>query len=363
MDANRAVALVGQDGLLDDVLRLAAATGCDVERVPDVAAVRALWGSAPLVILDGSGARACRAEGMARRGSVVVVCAEPPPTQVWQDAVELGARRVVQLPDGESWLAGVLADVAEAPAGRTGRVLAVVGGRGGAGASVFAAAVGLTVLGGGESTLLIDCDPLGGGLDLVLGAETESGLRWPDMRLRAGRVAASSLHSALPGRTRGEARLTLLSGAREGTGPEPDAVAAVLEAGRRAGETVICDLSRDLGGGARAALERADLTVIVAPAEVRASVGAKLVARRLLECGTTPMLIVRGPAPGGLRADEVADAAGVALLTVMRPEPQLAVSLERGEFRPRPRGPLATAARAALRALAAKPAHELRSVS
>jgi len=239
----------------------------------------------------------------------------------------------------------------------------VLGGRGGAGASVFAASVGLTVLRDGADALLIDCDPLGGGLDLVLGAETEDGLRWPDMRLRAGRVAASALHSALPGRTQGSARLTLLSGAREGAGPEPDAVAAVLEAGRRAGETVVCDLSREFGAGACAALDRTDLAVIVLPAEVRACVGAKLVARRLRDRGLEAELVVRGPAPGGLSADEVADAVGVRLLAAMRPEPFLARSLECGEFRPRPRGPLASAARAALRALDARSVRELRSVS
>jgi secretion/DNA translocation related CpaE-like protein len=186
-------------------------------------------------------------------------------------------------------------------------------------------------------------------------------LRWPDLRLRTGRVAASSLHSALLGMTRGPGRLTLLSGAREGAGPEPDAVAAVLEAGRRAGETVVCDLPREFGEGGRAALERADLAVIVVPAEVRACAGAKLIARRLLEGGRSPQLVVRGPAPGGLRAQEVADAVGVPLLAAMRPEPSLAQSVERGEFLPKPHGPLEKAASAALRALEVP--GELRSVS
>jgi secretion/DNA translocation related CpaE-like protein len=242
-------------------------------------------------------------------------------------------------------------------------VLAVLGARGGAGASVFAASIGLTVLRGGNDALLVDCDPLSGGLDLVLGAESEDGLRWPDMRLRTGRVPASALHAALPGRTRGAARLTLLSGAREGVGPEPDAVSAVLEAGRRSGETVICDLPRELGAAACAALDRTDLAVIVVPAEVRASVGARLLAGRLRDRGLAPRLVVRGPAPGGLRPEEVAEAAGVPVLAVMRPEPFLAQSLDRGEFRPRPRGPLTSAARATLRALAERPADGLRSAS
>ncbi len=152
---------------------------------------------------------------------MVLVCAEPASKSLWERAVEIGAERVIELPGAESWLVSALADATEGPAPTTGRALAVVGGRGGAGASVFVAALGLTALRMSQSALLIDCDPLGGGLDLVLGAESEQGLRWPDMHLRAGRVAASSLHDALPSRTRGTTRLTVLSGARKGRPPPP----------------------------------------------------------------------------------------------------------------------------------------------
>src|SRR5262249_32685585 len=132
---NRPVALVEDDTLLDEVLKLAAATGCDVERVPDPAAARQRWGTAPLVILDAAPTRACAGFGPPRRGWVSALCSGYPPTDVWGDAVALGAERVVWPPDGESCLAGALADAAEAPADAVGRVLAVVGGRGGAGAS------------------------------------------------------------------------------------------------------------------------------------------------------------------------------------------------------------------------------------
>jgi secretion/DNA translocation related CpaE-like protein len=363
MNTNRPVALVEDEDLLDDVLKLAAAAGCPLERLPDAAAARQCWNTAPLVLLDPAGVRACIGLCVARRGSVVVVCSESPPEDVWKDALSLGAHRVVALPSGEDWLVSLLADAAEEPAGSSGRVLSVLGGRGGAGASVFAAAVGLTVLRAGERALLIDCDPLGGGLDLVLGAETEEGLRWPDMRLRSGRVSVSSLHTALPSRASGSGQLTLLSGAREGTGPEPDAVAAVLEARRRAGETVVCDLSRDLNEAASAALDRSDLAVIVVPAEVRACVSAKLVARQVHDHGIRAMAVVRGPAPGRLRAGDIADAIGIPVLTVMRPEPAIARHLDHGDFTPKPRGPLATAARATLRALATQPDRDLRAAS
>jgi secretion/DNA translocation related CpaE-like protein len=351
MSVKRTVALVEDEELLDDVLKLAAAAGCAVERVADTAQARAHWNSAPLVILDADSARECRELGLARRGGVALVVGAPPPTEVWRDAVRLGAERVIELPTDEDWLVRALADVAEAPADSAGRVLAVLGSRGGAGASVFAVAAGLSVLRAKESALLIDCDALAGGLDLVLGAESDSGLRWPDMRLRGGRVAMSSLHAALPGRTEGSARLSLLSGAREGMAPEPDAVAAVIEAGRRGGETVICDLPRNFDDCAHTVLERSDLTVMIVPAEVRACVAAKIMVSRLAERGHTAELIVRGPAPGRLSPDEVAEAVGLPLLHSMRPEPGVARMIDRGEFKLKLESPLAKAARVTLRAL------------
>ena len=65
-------------------------------------------------------------------------------------------------------------------------MLAVVGGRGGAGASVFAVATAVRAARSGERALLVDCDPLGGGVDLVLGAEDLDGLRWPEVGTGAG---------------------------------------------------------------------------------------------------------------------------------------------------------------------------------
>jgi secretion/DNA translocation related CpaE-like protein len=353
VNANRPVAYIADEALLDDLLKLAAAAGCDLERVPDAAAARQRWSSAPLVLLDQTGVTECVAQSLPARGAVVVVAADPEPPELWKQAMELGAERVITLPGAEPWLVNALADAVEGPPSNSGTVLAVLGARGGAGASVFSVAVGLTALKSGKNTLLIDCDPRGGGLDVVLGAESEAGLRWPDMQLSAGRIAAASLHESLPTRRRGNAQLTLLSGARQGEGPAPDAVAAVIEAGRRAGEVVVCDVPRQLDATAWAAIDRADLTVIITPAEVRAAITAAQTAQELTTRGATTKLIVRGPSPGGLRPDEIAASAGVPLLTTMRPEPQLAQSLERGDFHPKCKGPLTQAARATLAELTA----------
>jgi secretion/DNA translocation related CpaE-like protein len=351
MDTERPLAVLGDEPLLDQLLQLAAVAGCELDRAPDIVAARRRWGEAPLVLLDESSVRACVDARLPRRPGVVVLCAAEPTHGFWQQALAVGAEQVLTLPAGESWLLSAFADATDRPATTAGRVVAVLGGRGGAGASVLAAAVALTALGRGGGALLVDGDPLGGGLDLVLGAEIESGLRWPDLRIQGGRVQASALRSALPGRSAGGSRLAVVSCDRDGPGPEPDAMAAVIDAGRRAGDTVVCDLPRYTSEAAGTALDRADLAVLVVPAEVRACAAARRVADGVRLRGVRLRTVVRGPAPGGLVTDEVVRAVGVPLLASVRAEPGLSGALERGGLRPRTRGPLATAARAVLDAL------------
>lgn len=351
MDIQRPLAVISDEPLLDQTLQLAAVAGCEVDVLPDATAARRRWAEAPLVLIDGATLLACAAAGLPRRSGVVVLCTGQPPPDIWRPALTIGAEQVLSLPAGESWLLSAFADATDRPAVSVGKVTALIGGRGGAGASVLAAAVAMTALRSGDSALLVDGDPLGGGLDLVLGAEVETGLRWPDLHIQGGRVPASALRSALPGRTSGDARLAVVSCDREGPGPEPDAMAAVIEAGRRAGDTVVCDLPRHPSPAAGAALDRTDLAVLVVPAEVRACAAARRVADAMAGRGVRVRTLVRGPAPGGLPAEDVARAVGAPLLTAVKAEPGLAVSLERGGLRPRSRGPLLAAAKAVLAAL------------
>jgi secretion/DNA translocation related CpaE-like protein len=330
----RGLVMVSDPDLLDTILRLAAA----------------LWPQAPLVLLDAAAAQQCAHAGLPRRADVVVAVRGEPPPAIWRHAVAVGAEHVVSLPQAESWLVAALTDAAEG-AHPGGAVLAVVGGRGGAGASVFAAAVAVTAVRDGARVLLVDCDPLGGGLDLVLGAEDLGGLRWPGIGVGGGRVPATALHAALPAPAvarRGAGELGVLSCDRSAHVPSPAAVRSVIDAGRRAGETVVCDLPRYPTDAAVAALAAADLTVLVVPADVRSCAAGARVAALLAEHGGRARLVVRGPAPGGVDADEVARALGLPLLAAMRPEPGLARALERGSAPARPRGPLAGAAREVL---------------
>jgi secretion/DNA translocation related CpaE-like protein len=346
----RGLVMVSDPDLLDTILRLAAAAGCELQRSFDSAQARPAWAQAPLVVLDMLAAQHCAQAGLPRRQGVVVAVRGEPPPSVWQHAVAVGAEHVISLPQAEPWLVAALTEAAEGPH-RAGAVVAVAGARGGAGASVLAAAIAVAAVRAGDQALLIDCDPLGGGLDLVLGAEDLGGLRWPDIEVGEGRVPASALHAALPApavSARGEGRLAVLACTRSERGPSPASMSSVIESGRRAGETVVCDLPRYPTAAAAAAIAAADLTVLVVPADVRSAAAGARIAQVLAEHGGSPRLVVRGPAPGGIDAAEIGRVLGLPVLAAMRPERGLAQAVERGNGPGRTRGPLAGAAAAVL---------------
>ncbi len=192
--------LVSQDDdLAAEIARLAAVAGCDLRRGADPAEAGQLWREAPLVLLDERTAAQAAAAGMPRRSAILLVCRAKRDEQ-WRSAFEIGADAVLQLPEQEAQLVELLAEAVDAPVSGAGRVLAVLGGTGGAGASTLAAAVSVTAARRGDRALLLDCDPLGGGLDLTVGVERTEGLRWSGLAISGGRVAAGALREALPGR-------------------------------------------------------------------------------------------------------------------------------------------------------------------
>ena len=106
---------------------------------------------------------------------------------------------------------------------------------------------------------------------------------------------------------------------------------------------------------AHGAVDLADLVVVVVPAQVRAAAAAESLAAALRDAHPNVGVVVRGPAPGGLRGRDIADLLGLPLLASMRPEPGLATSLDRGGLRLGRRSPLAGAASAVLAVLDAAP--------
>ncbi len=227
---------------------------------------------------------------------------------------------------------------------RTGRagagVVGVVGARGGAGASVVAAALARQLSVAGPCAL-VDM-AVGGGLDTLLGLEEEPGLRWPDLADARGQVDGAQLARALM-RWRG---CTVLSGDRRRAGPPPGAaVGDVLDALTRCHGSVVLDLDRSEVCGPASVAAACRVVLVVVPRDLAGVAGALAVRDRLAGTVHDLRLVVRGPAPGGLGAGELALAVGLPVSVVVAAERRLAAGIERGAGPARPAGALARATR------------------
>ncbi|WP_254047301.1 septum site-determining protein Ssd [Streptomyces aureus] len=322
-------------GLLDDLLRLCAAAGVEPEvhhRVPER---RASWTDPPLVLVGDDAAARCR--GAARRPGTVLVGRDRDDSGVWRLAVEIGAECVLRLPDAEGLLVDRIADAAEG-VGRQATTVGVVGGRGGAGASTLACGLALAAARAGRRTLLVDGDPLGGGLDVLLGGEREEGRRWPDFAASKGRLAGGALEESLPS-VRG---VRVLSWGREPAASLPaEAVRSVLAAARRRGGVVVVDLPRAADPAAVEALAQLDLGLLVVPGELRAVAAAHRVASSLSAGVRDLRAVVRGPYATGLDERWVADALRLPLAGELPYDPGIVADQDAGvPPGAEPRGPL-----------------------
>jgi secretion/DNA translocation related CpaE-like protein len=323
------------------VSELAAAAGIDLDLRRELPRGWSRRTGLGLVVVDDGAAEL----GGERRPGVVLVCPAEPGPDLWRRAVEIGAEQVLVLPEGEPRLLERMLDAA-APAARAS-VVGVIGGCGGAGASTLAVGLASAAARGGQRALLVDADPLGGGLDLLVGAEQEGGLRWEDLASARGRLEPSLLSTMLPQ----DGDLSVLSWGRRtrdlgAAGVPAEAVTAVLRSAVREFDLVVVDLSRRFADEDLAALPACRMVVVVVPCEVRATAAATGVCARLDPWVPDLRLVVRGPAPSGLPAEAVADALGLPLVGQLRSEPAVAAALDRGEALPaRPRGALTVLSR------------------
>ncbi|MFJ8040528.1 septum site-determining protein Ssd [Kitasatospora sp. NPDC096147] len=322
--------------LTEHLLRLCAAAGTDPQLLAGAPPPRSLWEKAPLVLVGDDLAERCA--GLSRRAGVLLLGLDLDDCDIWVRAVQLGAEHVLFLPDAQAWLLDRIADAAEG-VGTPALTVAVLGGRGGAGASTLACALAVTAARTGHRTMLIDADPLGGGLDVLLGGEEASGLRWPDLAGSRGRVSGTELAKALPALH----RMTALSWDRGDTlAVPPEAMHSVLAAARRRGGLVVLDLPRHLDPAAGQALEQSDTGLLVVPAELRAMAAADRVSAAVRMRLDDLRAVVRVPGPAGLTGTEVARGLRLRLAGELPPEPGLTVDVERGSPPGiRERGPLA----------------------
>ncbi|WP_431813484.1 septum site-determining protein Ssd [Kocuria sp. cx-455] len=256
----------------------------------------------------------------APKGAMIVALSSH--TAAWELAARSAASAVVVLPDAAEWLAEMLSsDDHDANAVDLGRVIGVVGAAGGVGASTFACWLAQELSGTGAPTAVVDADPGAAGLDLVLGTESEEGLRWPELQQFSGAVAADQLWAAMPS----TGPLRYLSWDRHGTHATRVPVSTVIHALRRAASYLVVDLTADcLEEQAR----WCSTVLVLTPRTVRGVLAATLAVQR---CGDIPaMTVLTGLNVADVDTALVESACGVGCAGSLSFDPRLPQELDNG---------------------------------
>ncbi len=215
-------------------------------------------------------------------------------TSAWRSALASGARALLQLPADSEQLLSHLSELSRPRSDST--VIGVAAGHGGAGASSFAARLAAAARPDGP-VVLVDGDPLGGGLDLLVEHGGAAGVGWSDLE-GLGSQDGTALREGLP--VVDEVALLV---AGDGPGPQASALSRALTALAPGGGTVVVDLSASLVAAAAEHLDRLLLVTTATDHAVQAT------ARRLdiwpLPAGLVSVVVRRqGPLhPGDIAAD------------------------------------------------------------
>lgn len=342
MDRPTVLLATADPHLCAEVQRLAASVGVAIVHVDHGGGLLRRWATASLVLLGGDLVESTAALRPPRRAGVVLVSSGPVVPSLLRPALGLGVGEVAELPSADGWLATALADLEQATADC--RVVGVLGGAGGAGATTFAAALGQVAARSGP-VLVVDADPLGPGADRVLGVEHADGVGWEQLAGSHGRLSARDLREGVP--RRGHLGVLTWRSSSTPALPDPEQVGEVLAAARRGHDVVVVDLPRR--GGARDRLvAHCDLVVVVVPGTVAGVASTVRTAAALGDPARAGLLLL------GRGADEhgAHRATGLPVLEVMAPQRGVDESVDLGLGPVRTwRGPLARAATGVLERL------------
>ncbi|MFJ5954360.1 septum site-determining protein Ssd [Paenarthrobacter sp. NPDC092416] len=295
--------VTGDPYLEEEAKRIVAAIGGSLRTAVDVSEAIHGWDSAD-VVLVGSDVRELPPR---RRAPAVLLGRSAEGDGLWRLAAALGAERVAVLPEAATWLAEHLSQSGSPDPG--GTVLGIIGGCGGVGASTCAVWLAQAAAGHGVSTLLIDGDPLGGGLELAVTLEDIPGLRWPDFADARGSIDPGQLRDSLP--VAGGFAFLSWPGTRDPVQtPDAGSVAAVVDAARRSFELVVVDIGRGTEG-IRTLAWACDKILLLAKAHLKSAVAAARILNELPPVDTG--LLIRGNVAAAMDAPLIAESLGLPL--------------------------------------------------
>lgn len=321
-DAVGILLVSGDPYLQEEAKRIVAAAGGSLRTALDVAEAVHGWDTAD-VVLVGSDIRELPPR---RRAPTVLLGKASESDGLWRLAAALGAERVAVLPEAAAWLAEHLSMSGSPDPG--GAVMGIIGGSGGAGATTTAIWLAQAAAGHGVSTVLIDGDRWGGGLELAVTADEIPGLRWPDFAETRGSIDPSQFRDSLP-MAGGFAYLSW-PGTRESVQiPAADAVAAVVDAARRSFELILVDIGRS-GEGLGTLAWDCDRILLLTMAHLKSAVAAARVLNELppVDAG----LLVRGTGTTSVDAPLIAETLGLPLLGVLPEMRGVAAGTELGRL-------------------------------
>lgn len=268
--------------------------------------------------------------------SDVVLLGRSDDTGLWEAAALLGGCPVAVMPDAEAWLADRLSPRANSHQNAPAVVVGIAGAVGGVGASTVACWLAADAATDGAHTVLVDADPDGCGIDLVLGLESLEATRWPDLSHVRGVLHGEQLMPLLPEHP-DQSGLQWLSWGREYATEIQVPASPVLAALRSAAHVVVVDLGR-VRDGSQSLANQCDIVVVAMSRTVRGVLAAHRAAALL---SPTPVeYVLCGVDVADIDDALIAQTLGKTPLGVVRFDgrvPELAESgrlLERGRKRP-----------------------------
>jgi Flp pilus assembly CpaE family ATPase len=276
------------------------------ELVHDVEASADLYlaldpGSAAVVVAGEPGLRAYAEQPPPAGTGLVALSIDGDLTRVARAALSCGALDVLRWPEDRTSLRSTLRDAAARAslraAGTNGRVVAVVGARGGAGATTIAAMLGASI----PDAVVADLDRVGAGQHAFASPDAEPML--DEVLAAAGDLDPPAFSSALVAHASGRA----LCGRPRSAPATADQIASLLSLLRATVPIAVCDGGRAGDDAGRVLLTRADALVCVCAGDVASMRGALA----LGSASARPMSVVLNAAERSrLRPRDVARALG-----------------------------------------------------